>query len=122
MRGKTRRLSNFASSLNGFFTKERVVGREKMSRRRNGGRERRRHGRGDGVSNRQREERLERGDQARMRQTHRPREGDSPRQGRQTQETRRQAVAGRTRVRETQRPSSTEKRDLIRTSIWTGCW
>ena len=32
MRGKTRRLSNFASSLNGFFTKERVVGREKMSR------------------------------------------------------------------------------------------
>ena len=32
MRGKTRRQSNLASSLNEFFTKERVVGAEKMSR------------------------------------------------------------------------------------------
>lgn len=32
MSGKTRRQSNFASSLNEFFTKERVVGGEKMNR------------------------------------------------------------------------------------------
>ncbi|XP_059735841.1 uncharacterized protein [Bos taurus] len=68
---------------------ESLVGRsrEKMSRRPNGGRERRRHGRGDGVSNRQREERLERGDQARMRQTHSGKETAQGRAGRRRRDT-----------------------------------